>query len=704
MDSQGLPLLSLGLCPAGAVASALLPANRCIRAVFKPLGSELLAFAAARLIPETLSLDKQSIARFPQDQLITKACWLSIPESRLSFYQVTLGIFVSTLASTIDSSDHSANIHSRTGRLNRLSQSTTKTHMISKASTEYRIAIYNHVRSLENHAQQLACRSDNDSKDTLDEIQQETSIFSAIHSVWHLAHILFFDDQQLTLQQSSKSVLADLINWLSLNHSSDIQSQFEDMISMVTPADHPQFWPYIFKCLLRGHFVAASTMLGMLFEYKTAQPLPAHATVSDAMAAFNPVTALTILTQCMPTPSSTSGSQLLFQQKWSEWKDCVAFIYSDGKLASSLSIRDTDTDHFITVFGILAGDEEVLFNVSHTWQEALVALGMFVYPLFQPSNVKIMVDSVTDRFSVDKSLDQVQLALFETDISKALRYAAELDWWLVTHLIDLFDKAGLLQEFTMAGLHKGGMGSGVTSHDDNEAGCTLSEWYRLAYADYLLSSPALWRVSIEYYVHCPRYGFEMLAQLIPRLPLDSDLKTRKLLAFCNTHGLQDTKRQLHSILARKALSGKRIGEAISHYIEAGQDRTATAICNRLLVQFFDQPGNSNSFCSVMDTLNPALFHRNERLAFLSKYREFHHLYTEKEFHSAGKLLVMLLTSNSAPKSVWRHLLLDALPLLEGEAVVFSTQDTFELMRCLEEVVVRDRRDPLQTVSQVNVSF
>jgi len=53
---------------------------------------------------------------------------------------------------------------------------------------------------------------------------------------------------------------------------------------------------------------------------------------------------------------------------------------------------------------------------------------------------------------------------------------------------------------------------------------------------------------------------------------------------------------------------------------------------------------------------------------------------------AGRQLVDLLSLEKAPKKYWALLLFDALPLLESKKLVFSSADTYELMRCLEEVV------------------
>lgn len=93
-----------------------------------------------------------------------------------------------------------------------------------------------------------------------------------------------------------------------------------------------------------------------------------------------------------------------------------------------------------------------------------------------------------------------------------------------------------------------------------------------------------------------------------------------------------------------------------------------------------------------------------RLAFLARYRDFHALYASGERREAGELLVLLMSSNAAPKRFWCIMLIDAITLLNGEsrvhneetgcakqtiadpAILINEQNTLELMRCLGEIV------------------
>ena len=49
-----------------------------------------------------------------------------------------------------------------------------------------------------------------------------------------------------------------------------------------------------------------------------------------------------------------------------------------------------------------------------------------------------------------------------------------------------------------------------------------------------------------------------------------------------------------------------------------------------------------------------------------------------------------MLSDTTPKRFWPLLFLDALPLLEGDVVVFNSDQTSDIMRCVEEVFLSKR--------------
>jgi nuclear pore complex protein Nup85 len=77
-----------------------------------------------------------------------------------------------------------------------------------------------------------------------------------------------------------------------------------------------------------------------------------------------------------------------------------------------------------------------------------------------------------------------------------------------------------------------------------------------------------------------------------------------------------------------------------------------------------------------------------RLVVLGRLRDYLGYHARGELRSAAVLLVRLLDSGIAPLRLWPALLVDAIPLLEypGPRPLFDTEETYELLRCLEQVL------------------
>jgi nuclear pore complex protein Nup85 len=197
-----------------------------------------------------------------------------------------------------------------------------------------------------------------------------------------------------------------------------------------------------------------------------------------------------------------------------------------------------------------------------------------------------------------------------------------------------------------------------------------------------MSNSSLWQVGISYLDFCPQFGPQHLALHLDRLPVDSDVKAAKVLRIMEQRGLRHQSFSLCRVLAIRALKNERLGAALSWSIKSKDVAFASFVAEKLLTDYSHT--GSFSHLDILDHLGPDMA-LSDKLAFLGKYREFHQLYENSEFGNAGQLLLSLLTAKLAPKRFWLMLLMDALPLLESSEVIFSVDDTYELLHCLEEL-------------------
>ncbi|XP_041076035.1 nuclear pore complex protein Nup85-like, partial [Polyodon spathula] len=362
-----------------------------------------------------------------------------------------------------------------------------------------------------------------------------------------------------------------------------------------------------------------------------------------------------------------AGSQTLteFDLKWRHWHEECELHLQDGSFSSNSNLE--------TICKILLGHEETLLNQKEqlsTWYHLLVSRLLYTHPSVKPTELHYYAQSSMDLFldnrSAPEPLDSILLAAFEFDIHQVIKDCsiALSNWWFVAHLTDLLDHCKLLQSHNL------------------HFGSNLREFLLLEYASGLFTHHSLWQLAVDYFDHCPEFGRIYLELQIERVPLDTERKALKVLRICEQRQLAEQVRSICKIMAKKAVRNNRLGSALSWSIRAKDAAFATLISDRFLQDYCAR--GTFSDLDLIDNLGSAML-LSDRLTFLGKYREFHKLYGEKRFAEAAKLLLSLMTARIAPRSFWMTLLTDALPLLEQKQVIFSADQTYELMHCLEEL-------------------
>merc|ERR1719436_833042 len=148
-------------------------------------------------------------------------------------------------------------------------------------------------------------------------------------------------------------------------------------------------------------------------------------------------------------------------------------------------------------------------------------------------------------------------------------------------------------------------------------------------------------------------------------------------------------RGLHSVvtatckvMGMRALQRNNVGSAMAWALQSGDAKFTTFLADRLLAEY----ANSGTFSStdLLDNLGASIV-VSDRLTFLGKYREFHKMVEESQFLEAASLLHSLLWSKLAPKYFWVTLLIDCIPFLTADQVLFSSNQTYELMECLQDL-------------------
>uniref|UniRef100_A0A8C7T245 Nuclear pore complex protein Nup85 n=1 Tax=Oncorhynchus mykiss TaxID=8022 RepID=A0A8C7T245_ONCMY len=447
------------------------------------------------------------------------------------------------------------------------------------------------------------------------------------------------------------SLVLHLLDWVRL-HKADVDEKAREVLASESPAEHQAYWDVVISYVLQGRMDEARQVL-----VKQAALQPA------ARVMFK---LLDNLLMKMPIFNPGETQTLTeFDVKWRHWREEVDHCLQDQSFASNRHLED--------ICKILVGDEDVLLEYKEllsTWYHFLVTRLLFSHPTVKPTELHYYAQSSMHMFldtrSVPEPLDSILLAAFEFDIHQVIKDCsiALNNWWFVGHLTDLLDHCKLLQSHNL------------------HFGSNLREFLLLEYASGLFTHHSLWQLAVDYFDHCPEFGRVYLELQIERVPLDTERKALKVIRICEQRQMTEQVRSICKIMAKKALRNNRLGSALSWSIRAKDAAFATLISERFLQDYCAK--GTFSDLDLIDNLGPAML-LSDRLTFLGKYREFHRLYGEKRFSDAAKLLLSLMTAKIAPHSFWMTLLTDALPLLEQKEVIFSADQTHELMFCLEEL-------------------
>ncbi|XP_006145892.1 nuclear pore complex protein Nup85 [Tupaia chinensis] len=477
------------------------------------------------------------------------------------------------------------------------------------------------------------------------QFSSQVSILSAMELIWNLCEILFIE------VAPAGPLLLHLLDWVRL-HVCEVDSLSAEVLGSENPSKHKSFWNLVTILVLQGRLDEARQMLS-----KEADVAPASADMCRILGD---------LMRTMPILSPGNSQTLTeLELKWQHWHEECERHLQDGTFAAS--------PHLESLCKIMLGDEAAMLEhreLLSNWYHFLVTRLLYSQPTVKPIDLHFYAQSSLDLFlgseSSPEPLDNILMAAFEFDIHQVIKECsiALSNWWFVAHLTDLLDHCRLLQSHNLY------------------FGSNMREFLLLEYASGLFAHHSLWQLGVDYFDYCPELGRVSLELHIERIPLNTEQKALKVLRICEQRQMTEQVRSICKILAMKAVRNNRLGSALSWSIRAKDAAFATLVSDRFLRDYCERGCFSD--LDLIDNLGPAMM-LSDRLTFLGKYREFHRLYGDKRFIDAASLLLSLMTSQIAPRSFWMTLLTDALPLLEQKQVIFSVEQTYELMRCLEDL-------------------
>ncbi|XP_043282571.1 nuclear pore complex protein Nup85 [Venturia canescens] len=504
-----------------------------------------------------------------------------------------------------------------------------------KHSKQYRSILRACVENL----QDVAEKSQSENKTVLENF---LTIFYNVECVWHLTEILYID------AIPGDVVLPQLLEWIRFHFPSRELTAMKILAKKAIGAEleNMNYWEAVIGCALHGKLDLVRALLSL----HSKADHPAFITADNTL-------------KTMPVYNVYGGYSVNeFTMRWKHWQ---------LDLSSNVSCKTFAADENLeSLMKLVLGEESVLWEFSkytEAWYELLAAKLFYSTPCCKQPELARHANSIAEKWRASRNLDHVILALMESDLHqviKEIQYMSD-NGWFAAHLTDLLYNCEKLN---------------IIDKNQTNVTAQLHESLILDYGSTLMSHPSLWQCGASYLEHCPMQGAARLETLLQSMPMGTEAKINKIISVARRNNMSNVVTSICKIQGMRCIRRRRLGNALAWALKAQDGDFATYIADQFLKRYADE--GELECRDLLENLGPCML-TSDRLTFLGKYCEFHQMYGIGEFKEAASLLVSLLVSNLTPKYFWSILLTDAIPLLEAEDIILSSEDSFELMRCVE---------------------
>ncbi|CAG9861328.1 unnamed protein product [Phyllotreta striolata] len=532
-----------------------------------------------------------------------------------------------------------------------------------KISRQYRSIIR---ACLENLQDEHTKSHENDEKSML---QNYITIFYSIECIWHLCEILFMDTMQ------GNFVLSQLLEWVNF-HFPEYERNAANMLAEneIGLEEKPEYWDTVLGALLQGRIKLVRSLL----KRHSSSDSSAFVLIEQAL-------------KSMPTFNGSCGSSLNeFNMQRRHWiMDVQSKI--DAKMFST-------EKHLDLIMRLTVGEEKAWIEVQDkcdVWYAYLAGWLFFTEPTVKSFELGRFAKRAMTKLRMNehlRQLDKILLAAMEFDVFQVIKEIQHMydNGWFVSHLTDLLYHCDRLSD--------------LEKEVSDFSAEKLRESFVIDYGCTLMSHKSLWQVGLTYLDCCPNDGLRVIELILPRIHMETEAKAQKIVREAKNRELTQVVQSVCKVQGMLSMRRGRLGNALSWALKSQDGSFTSFLADKFLKNYlklgkFDSP-------DILDDLGSGML-LSDRLIFLGKYYEFHKLYQNGDYKEASTLLISLLASKIIPKYFWYVLLIESIPLLESDELLFSSNATFTIMRCLEEKQtepeLKDKIDILRLALARNLS-
>eukprot|EP00045_Choanoeca_perplexa_P013253 m.149392 g.149392 ORF g.149392 m.149392 type:complete len:622 (-) comp16293_c1_seq1:54-1919(-) len=461
----------------------------------------------------------------------------------------------------------------------------------------------------------------------------------ALEMTWHLMEI-FFLRSSLIINNGSY-IIMDLLEWVQ-THCTRVDERLAGVLQAGGKfEDHPDFWTCVAQFICQGRMRESAELLQLHSDH-VAKPEGTIGRLVDLIKRM---------------PLLAQGVSIAdFQSVWHAWQ----------QLCQSRLAAFSSNPNALRICELLAGQVTNYGRLGLvTWLEQLVADLLLRSPLIKLYDLEEVIASDPPRLAGQAQLDfDIQLAVIKQEPAELLVKLKQRfpTFWLPAHVADVLSHSGWFDS-------------------EGENSTSRRHEYLRGYAASLLDHPKLWQSGAAYMASIGE--FELLATALEQQGTRTFADCRKVLHACKTYGLGDTAAAICQHHGVASLAEGQVQTAINWFLQADDIHAVTRVADGMLASYVNT--GELDVSDVTGNLGAAVL-RNERMTFIDKYKEVHALITQEQYRQAAEILINILSrSTMAPKWFHIHVLVDALPLLEQDALVFNVDETHTLLQCLQEV-------------------
>lgn len=465
------------------------------------------------------------------------------------------------------------------------------------------------------------------------------------------------------------NLASSLLEWVNTFDPKPSAEDGIDVMGIGTPCQHPQYWDYVLRLVLRGLFEQAAQCL----EYGRLENVePAvRPEVEELVDLLNKAPKWSDPRQLKNLMASREQD---FSSRYRQWRARVT------RISRSLNVQDADLSSGLKqLCELLSGDHDAIHRLSDSWQECLVASVALQDPLTvtNQASLAVLFTETTrdpDGFPIDETsgLEKACEALIHGDVLQAIDYVSAWDTYFSALLATFFVCCDMLEDYAPP-----------------EYGCSIRQYLLLDLGSSCVAVDQLWDAALAFWVSAGEPGFERVELCIDHINIADKERVDELLKLCeDLELLRQAKTIANSWAKMQELQGNYL-QAIGYYDFAANSRQIDSLNWGLVEQSLQQSrfigaddADFMAFLASPLNMRPMVA---SMLAPLAMLKDYYVANSRSEHLKAASCLCALIRCDYIPSRLLPPLFSELQVLLKKKNAKIAKNDLVDCMAVLEDL-------------------